>query len=133
MATAGRCASSSFKISPGNSYVVRVEKVEPPRRFRVGKDNWVEISDCAHVFLEKNEMVRIAHADGTMEWPVVRRRWGFCLPLPLDRATQNGLRAVLSGKDEKRCHLLFFDPRHERGFLEYEDIEDHQRFANLSV
>jgi hypothetical protein len=43
------------------------------------------------------------------------------------------VRAVLSGKDEKRCHLLLFDPRHEREFLEYEGIEEHRRFADLSA
>lgn len=112
---------------------MQVDKIDPPRRFRVGRDNWVEISDSAHLSPGENEIVRIAHAEGLMEWPVVRRRWGFCLPLPLDRETENGLRAVISGKTEKNAHLLFFDPKRESAFLDYEKTEDHERFADLSA
>jgi hypothetical protein len=105
---------------------------DSPRRFSVGKDGWVTISDCARVMPEEGEMVTIAHADGLMRWPVVRRRWGFSLPLALDRPTERGLKAVLSGKDDKRCHLLFFDPSRSASFLSYEKAEDHRRFTDLT-
>lgn len=112
---------------------MQVEVKNPPRRFVVGKDDWVVISDCARLTLAENEMATIVHADGLMRWPVLRRSWGFCLPLALDKPAESGALAVLSGKDDKRCHLLFFDPRREQSFERYENVEDHRRFADLTA
>ena len=111
---------------------MKIDVIDPPRIFTVGKDNWVTLRDCAHVMPDEGDMVTVAHADGLVRWPVVRRRWGFALPLLLDRPTERGLRATLSGKDDRRCHLLIFDASHPESFLEYEKIEEHQRFMNFA-
>ena len=106
--------------------------IDPPRRFAVGATGQITISDCARVMLEDGEAVTIVKSDGGVRWPVVRRNWGFSLPLALDRTSKEGLLAVLSGKDAKQCHLLLYQDKRAEAFREYERQEQHRRFGDLA-
>jgi hypothetical protein len=109
-----------------------ITPIDPPRRFAIGAADQIIMSDCARVMPEEGELVTITAADGKAHWPVVRRRWGFALPLPLDRRTTDGMLAVLSGKDARHCHLLLYRQQHAKAFQDYERQEQHRRFRDLA-
>ena len=108
--------------------------IDPPRRFAVGTDGWVTMTDCARLTPKIGELITIMEAGGSACWQVARRSWGFALPVALDRPVgERGLRAVLSGKDKHKAHLLLFDPARSDSFLDYETRENHRRLADLSA
>ena len=68
---------------------------DPPRPFRVGIDDGIELMDCARVRLQPNEQVTFTTPEGG-EYDVVRKAWGFyATPSVNHRLPRFGLRAAL--------------------------------------
>jgi len=102
---------------------VKVVPQSPPRKFRVGNDGHVELSDCGTIELAPDEQVTFTTEAGG-EYDVARKSWGFYATPSLNgRLPRFGLRpALVKGLDEK-----FFVMLVERGrdaeFQAYLDAE----------
>jgi hypothetical protein len=83
---------------------MKFERLDPPRRFRVGD---VEIADVGRVVLEPDEQLTLV-TDAGAEWDVARKEWGFYATPSLNgRLAAAGLRSALAcGQDGKRYLLL---------------------------
>ena len=93
---------------------------DPPRTFRVGRDQSIELSHAADIALEPDEQVTFTTESGT-EFDVVRKDWGYYATPSLNtRLADHGLRAVLvRGRRLKRMYLLLVEPGHEDAFQRY--------------
>ena len=97
---------------------MRVQAIEPPRRFVVGKTN-VSICDCAHIELEADEQVTFKTARGG-ELDVTRKLWGFYATPSLDaRLPRFGLRPALVRNHLGRHFVLLCESDFEEQFGSY--------------
>jgi hypothetical protein len=101
---------------------VRVDRNEPPRTFRVGRDGQIEIRHSANVELDSDEQVTFVTPSGT-EFDVVRKDWGYYATPSLNgRLSEHGLRAVLvRNPDTGRLYVLLVERGHEASFQAYVD------------
>lgn len=99
---------------------MRVDRRDPARTFRVGKDRSIEIVHVADVQLEPDEQVTFTSAGGT-EFDVVRKRWGYYATPSLNgRLIEHGLRAVLvRDPGTGRAYLLLVEREREEEFEHY--------------
>lgn len=81
--------------------------LDPPRRFRLGKQGYIELSDCGHVNLEPDELVTFRTESGG-EYDVTRKSWGFYATPSLNgRLRQFGFRAALVKNVVTRRYFVF--------------------------
>jgi hypothetical protein len=74
---------------------MKIEKREPPRVFRVGEGNKIEISDCARIYLEPDEQVTFVTKSGK-EHDFVAKSWGFyATPSVNARLVNQGFKTAL--------------------------------------
>lgn len=74
---------------------MKFDSIDPPRRFAVGVDGGIELSDCGRIALEPDEQVTFTTESGG-EYDVARKDWGFYATPSLNgRLPSFGLRAVL--------------------------------------
>jgi len=103
---------------------VRLEPVEPPRRFRVGE---IEIAHVADVALEPDEQVTFTGGSGS-EYDVVRKTWGYYATGSLNRRLpEHGLRpALCRNAADGRTTILLCEREAEaelRGYLDEQRME----------
>src|SRR4051812_30774923 len=85
---------------------MRIKLIEPPRVFRTGRGDPIEIKDCARIELAPDEQVTFVTPDGK-EYDVARKSWGFYATPSLNgRLLDFGLRAVLV-RSHVGKHYLF--------------------------
>lgn len=91
----------------------------PPRKFRVGTDGHVELSDCGTIELAPDEQVTFTTEAGG-EYDVARKSWGFYATPSLNgRLPRFGLRpALVKGLDEK-FFVMLVERAHETAFHAY--------------
>lgn len=112
---------------------MRLTVTDPPREFTVGAAADVVLRDCMTVGLEPGESAVIANDNESAAWPVQCRRWGFAVPVPLNRPIgRAGLRAVIAGRDADSLHLLLVDPAKAGAFEDYTAREGMRVIARLS-
>lgn len=104
--------------------VLKITELAPPRRYRVGKHNQVEIADCARIDLAADEQVTFRTAAGA-EYDVTRKDWGFYATPSLNgRLSDFGLRGVLVRNTQGRMFVLLVERTHETSFQRY--VEEEQ-------
>lgn len=112
---------------------MRLTVKTPPREFTVGAAANIVLRDCMTIRLEPGESAAIVNEDETAVWPVQCRRWGFAVPVPLNRPIgRAGLRAVIAGRDADSLHLLLVDPAKAGAFEDYTAREGMRVIARLS-
>lgn len=76
--------------------IMKFDPLLPPRKFQVGKDQSISLSDCGRVTLDEDEQVTfVTNAGG--EYDVARKSWGFyATPSVNKRLPSFGLRAALA-------------------------------------
>ncbi len=103
---------------------MKLERNDPPRVFRVGLNESIEIKDCAHIKLEPDEQVTFLTESGA-EYDVARKAWGFYATPSLNSRLQNfSLRGVLVKNRKKQYFVMLIErgqehPHHQPG-------HDHQ-------
>lgn len=95
------------------------EPLDPPRRFHVGRDGAIELSDCGRVGLEPDEQVTFVTPAGG-EYDFVRKSWGFYASPSLNaRLPSFGLRPALVRSADTRVFLMICERGHEGDFEAY--------------
>lgn len=95
---------------------MKLERIEPPRRFRAGG---VEISHCASVEPAADEQLTFRAPSGS-ELDVVRKSWGYYATPSLNRRlTGHGLRGLLALSETHRLYLLLVETGAEDEFEAY--------------
>ena len=86
---------------------MKVVPQDPPRKFRVGTDGHVELSDCGRIELRPDEQVTFTTESGA-EYDVARKAWGFYATPSLNgRLPRFGLRpALVKGLEDKFFVML---------------------------
>lgn len=84
---------------------MHVERVDPPRRFAVGKGD-TQLAHCADLWLESEEMVTFRSASGG-EYDVTRKEWGYyATPSLGKRVRAFGMRAALMRNRETQQRFV---------------------------
>ena len=99
----------------------------PPRVFTVGRNEKIDIKDCARIELGANEQVTFLTDKGA-EYDVARTNWGFYATPSLNgRLTQFGLRAVLVKHPiSNRFYIFLVESGKEEEFRRYIAAEGHE-------
>ena len=98
---------------------MKPEIKNPPRTFRVGKNQHIEIKDCAHIELDADEQVTLKTSAGA-EYDVARKSWGFYATPSLNgRLPSFGLRAVLIKCPDGKFFILLVEKGKEAEFEDY--------------
>lgn len=83
-----------------------IERREPARRFRVGRDEQIEISDCGEIHLAPDEQVTFVTADGKRH-DFAAKDWGFyATPSVNGRLASEGLRTALVRNAQRRYYVM---------------------------
>lgn len=76
------------------SISMQFKENKPPRRFKVGAEKQIEISDCGKITLEPSEMVSFVHQG--KEHDFTAKEWGFyATPSINGRAVREGFKTAL--------------------------------------
>ena len=91
----------------------------PPRIFRVGSNNDIEISDCGTIALDANELVTFITPGGG-EYDVVRKEFGFyATPSLNSRLPSFGLRPALVKNAKSQFYIFLVEKGFENEFEVY--------------
>ena len=102
---------------------MKFQPIEPPRSFRVGIHEDVELRDCGRVALEPDEQITFTTGSGA-EYDVARKDWGFYATPSLNGRLQTlRLRAVLVASASKRYFVLLVERGREDDFERYRERE----------
>jgi hypothetical protein len=98
---------------------VKIVRQDPPRRFRVGADGHVELSDCGRIELAPDEQVTFTTEAGG-EYDVARKSWGFYATPSLNgRLPRFGLRPALVKGLEEKFFVMLVERDQESAFRAY--------------
>jgi hypothetical protein len=108
---------------------MRVERVEPPREYEVGRRG-ARLHHVADAWLEPDEVLTLRTDSGT-EVDLTRKSWGYYGSPSLNgRLREHGLRAALAvgvprdGDESNRMYLLLVEEGREADFEAYLEAED---------
>jgi hypothetical protein len=115
---------------------MRLEPVEPPREFGVGRRGG-RLRHVADAWLEPDEVLTLRTDSGT-ELDVTRKSWGYYgSPSFNGRVREYGLRAALAigvprdGEQADRMYLLLVEEGYEADFSAYLEAEEMRVVAWL--
>lgn len=98
---------------------MKIAPVNPPRRFRVGLNKHIEISDCARIHLEADEQVTFVTPSGK-EHDFAAKSWGFyATPSINGRLVDQGFKTALVCNSQGRYYLMVVDPACMADFQAY--------------
>lgn len=98
---------------------MEIDRKDPPRRFTVGADGGIALSDCAAIALSPDEQVTFTTPSGG-ELDVARKDWGFYATPSLNgRLPAHGLRPALCVNAKEQLYLLLVEDGHEAAFDAY--------------
>jgi hypothetical protein len=104
---------------------MKFEELNPPRKFRVGRQSEIEVSDCGRVHLLPDEMVTFVTAGGR-EYDVGAKDWGFyATPSVNARLRDQGFKTALVRNRQGRYYVMLVELDRMKQFLEY--VRDHQQ------
>jgi len=102
---------------------VKIDVNDPPRVFKVGLGEIIQLKDCAHVHLEPDEQVTFLTESGA-EYDVARKDWGFYATPSLNaRLERFNLRGVMVKNRKVQYFILLIERGKEPLFRRYLDIE----------
>ena len=115
---------------------MRVERVEPPREFEVGRRGG-RLRHVGDAWLEPDEVLTLRTESGT-EFDVTRKAWGYYGSPSLNgRLREYGLRAALAvgvprdGTQGNRMYLLLVEEGRDEEFRSYLEAEEMKVVAWL--
>ncbi len=98
---------------------MKIEIKDPPRKFSVGTQKKLEISDCGKVRLEPGEQVTFVTASGR-EYDVAAKSWGFyATPSVNGRLKQQGFKSALVRNPEGRYYIMLVESEKVQEFQTY--------------
>jgi hypothetical protein len=101
-----------------------VEKKDPPRVFRVGRDATIGIRDSGDIHLDENEQVSFVTEDGR-RYDVVRKAWGFyATPSVNRRLRDEGFRTAVVRNRQGQVYVMVVEAAKQDLFERYCEQED---------
>ncbi len=98
---------------------MKINKNNPPRKFTVGTDKKITISDCANINLKHNEQVSFITHDNK-EYDVVRKEWGFyATPSMNGRLKNQGFKTALVKNKEGMYYIMIVEKNKTTLFENY--------------
>jgi len=105
---------------------MKIHKKEPPRKFSVGKDGKITISDYGRIYLEPDEQVTFVTASGK-EHDFTAKSWGFyATPSVNGRLIKEGFKTALVKNKFGKYYIMIVDPDHMSDFDEYLNKENNE-------
>ena len=105
---------------------MKIDKKEPPRVFRVGKDNNIEISDCARIYLKPDEQVTFVTISGK-EHDFTAKPWGFyATPSVNGRLVNQGFKTALVKNQSGMYYIMVVDNDRFSEFQDYLSTEKNE-------
>ncbi|MGE5417650.1 MAG: hypothetical protein ACM3UZ_13010 [Acidobacteriota bacterium] len=101
-----------------------IMKNEPARKYRCGKEQWIEITDCGSIELMADEQVTF-HTQSGAEYDLAAKSWGFYATPSLNgRLAGFGLHGVLVKNLANRFFMMLVEEGKEKEFDEYLSAEE---------
>ncbi len=92
---------------------------DPPRTFRVGRDQSIELSDCGRVYLDPNEQVTFVTPSGR-EHDFAAKGWGFyATPSVNGRLKDQGFKTALVRNPQGRVFVMVVEQDRMEEFEAY--------------
>lgn len=102
---------------------MRFEPTNPPRKFRVGRERTIELSDCGRVHLGADEQVTFV-TPGGREYDFAAKRWGlYATPSVNGRLRDQGFKTALVRNTQGRIYVMVVEPERLAEFDEYLNAE----------
>lgn len=103
---------------------MRYHPKNPPREYKVGKDERITIKDCAHIELAPEEQITLTTTSGT-EFDVLKKEWGYYATPSLNgRLPEFGLKSALVRSPIGRYFLVLVEESKRQDFLAYIAFEN---------
>jgi len=98
---------------------MKLQTINPPRKYTVGSGPPVTISDCAHISLQPDEQVTFKTEAGG-EYDVARKNWGFyATPSVNSRLPGFGLSTALVKNQSGNVFVMLVEKGGEDAFEQY--------------
>ena len=98
---------------------MKIIEQKPPRKFRVGLDQSVELSDCGKVYLNSNEQVTFVTSEGR-EHDLCAKSWGFYATSSVNgRLKDQGFKTALVKNSRGRFYVMVVDKNKLNEFEAY--------------
>lgn len=105
---------------------MKIVPIAPPRVFKTGRAEPIEIRDCARIALEPDEQVTFT-TDAGAEYDVARKAWGFYATPSLNgRLVNFGLRAALARSYLGMFYVFLVEAGKEAAFEAYTTAERNE-------
>lgn len=96
----------------------------PPRKYRVGKNQAITIHDTGSLLLDIDEQITFLTEDGK-EYDVCRKEWGYyATPSLNDRLRKNGFLSVLVKNASGHIYLWLVEEEKQTAFKRYLEAEN---------
>ena len=100
---------------------MEIQIKDPPRKYRCGPQNQVEISDCGEVYPEPNEQLTFFTKSGK-EYDVAAKDWGFyATPSINSRLIKEGFRTAIVKNSQDRYYIMIVERDKMEEFQAYLD------------
>jgi len=99
---------------------MKIKLNDPPRKFKVGRNGSIEISDCGTISLEPEEQITFVTKTGS-QYDVAKKSWGYYAAPSLNgRLLEFGLRpALVTNKSTGRFFILLVERNKDQEFEKY--------------
>ena len=105
---------------------MKILENKPARKFRVGLDRSVELSDCGKIYLKPDEQVSFMTSDGK-EHDFCAKSWGFyATPSVNRRLKKEGFKTALVKNSLGHVFIMVVDKNKLKGFKAYLQSDKNQ-------
>jgi len=102
---------------------MKIQIKDPPRKYRSGLHNQIEINDCGEVHPESNEQLTFFTKSGK-EYDVAAKDWGFyATPSMNGRLVKQGFKTALVRNSRDQYFIMIVDKEMKKEFHDYLDEE----------
>jgi len=102
---------------------MKIQIKDPPRKYRCGLHNQIEIDDCGEVYPEPNEQLTFFTKSGK-EYDVAAKDWGFyATPSVNGRLVKQGFKTALVKNSRGQYYIMIVDKERNKEFHDYLDEE----------
>ncbi len=105
---------------------MKFEKKSPPRKFSVGMNKEIFISDCGNIILNHNEQISFLTED-LKEYDIVRKKWGYyATPSINGRLANQGFKTALVKNMNGMRYIMIVEESKIDSFKAYLKKEKNQ-------
>jgi len=98
---------------------MKISEKKPTRKFLVGEQNQLTITDCGAIILEPDEMVTLIDSEGS-EFDITKKNWGYyATPSINKRLKHNGFKTALVVNKAGDTYIMLVKENHRNIFSEY--------------